>query len=90
MFHIPNGGKRSATEARRFQAEGVKAGVPDIFLPVPRHEYHGMFIEMKRRQGGKISDHQEEWLESLADQGYAVKVCYGWEEAAEALEEYLA
>ena len=33
MFHIPNGGKRGKAEAARFKAEGVKAGVPDIFFP---------------------------------------------------------
>lgn len=35
MFSIPNGGKRHITVARKLKAEGVKAGVPDIFLPVP-------------------------------------------------------
>lgn len=53
MYHIPNGGTRSKSEAGRFRAEGVKAGVPDICLPVARGGYHGMYIEMKRRKGGQ-------------------------------------
>lgn len=36
LFHVPNGGKRSKVEAARFKAMGVQAGVPDLFLPVPR------------------------------------------------------
>lgn len=90
MFHVPNGGKRSATEAARMQKEGVKAGVPDIFLPVPRGEYHGMWIEMKRIKGGRVSEEQQKWHDALRAQGYAVNVCKGWQEAADCLEEYLA
>lgn len=89
MFHIPNGGKRSATEAKRFQAEGVKAGVPDVFLPVPRGEFHGLFIEMKRREGGKVSQEQKTWIADLQEQGYKAAVCKGWEAAAAVIEEYL-
>lgn len=34
MMHIPNGGYRKPSEAARFRALGVRAGVPDILLPV--------------------------------------------------------
>ena len=47
LFHIPNGGKRNITTAKRLKAEGVKAGVPDLFLPVSRGGFFGLFIEMK-------------------------------------------
>jgi hypothetical protein len=33
MFAIPNGGQRHVVVARKLKDEGVKAGVPDIFLP---------------------------------------------------------
>ena len=36
MYHIPNGGRRDAITGARLKAEGVVAGVPDIFLAVPR------------------------------------------------------
>ena len=89
MFHVPNGGGRSKAEAGKFKMEGVKAGVPDIFLPVPRGKYHGLFIEMKRLRGGKVSKEQSEWIESLHRQGYAAEVCRGWQEAAELICGYL-
>ena len=89
LFHIPNGGGRSKAEAGRFKAEGVKAGVPDLFLPAPRGEWHGLFIEMKRRKGGRLSDAQKEMIPKLQAQGYRVEVCAGWEDAAEVLKNYL-
>ena len=46
IFHIGNGGWRTITEAKRFKAEGVKAGVSDLCLPVPLNSYHGMYIEV--------------------------------------------
>lgn len=89
LFHIPNGGKRGKAEAARFRAEGVKAGVPDLMLPVARGSYHGLFVEMKRRAGGQVSREQKKWLERLREQGYATAVCRGWEEASKALQWYL-
>ena len=89
LFHIPNGGGRSKAEAGRFKAEGVKAGVPDLFLPVPRGESHGLFIELKRLEGGSVSKEQKEWIAQLREQGYRAEVCKGWEAASRVLLEYL-
>ncbi len=88
LHHIPNGGKRSKGEAGRFRAEGVKAGVPDLCLPVARSGFHGLYIEMKK-QGGKVSQEQARWLNSLDKQGYLTAVCYGWEAAAGVIKDYL-
>ena len=89
LFHIPNGGKRSKIEAARFKAMGVQAGIPDLFLPVPRGKYHGLFIEMKAPKG-RTSAAQNVWIERLGKNGYTVKVCYGFEQAQKALLDYLA
>lgn len=88
LFHVPNGGYRSTATAGRMKAEGVKAGVPDLFLPVARQGYHGLFIEMKAGRN-KPTAYQTQWLENLSNQGYLAVVCYGWEEAAKVLTEYL-
>ena len=89
MYHIPNGGKRSKAEAARFKAQGVKAGVPDICLPVPSGKYHGLYIELKRVKGGRVSAAQEEYIEALRKQGYKVAVCFGMEQARDVIVGYL-
>ena len=88
MFHIPNGGKRSKTEAIRLKQEGVKAGVPDLCLPVARRGYHGLFIEMKYGKN-KTTENQRQWLKELSNQGYFCKVCNGAEEAVQTINTYL-
>ena len=90
LFHIPNGGSRNKAEAGRFKAEGVKAGVPDLLLPVAKGGYHGLFIELKRLDGGRVSTEQKAWMDKLKGQGYRAAVCRGWEEASEELLGYLA
>lgn len=88
LHHIPNGGKRDTRTAVNLKREGVKAGVPDICLPVARGQYHGLYIELKAGKN-KISSKQKEWLNALNQEGYATKVCYGWSEARETIEKYL-
>jgi len=89
LYHVANGGLRSKSEAARFKSEGVKPGVPDICLPVARGPYHGLYIELKRQKGGKISEAQKKWLTELSLQGYLAMVAYGWKEASQIIEEYL-
>ncbi len=88
LFAVPNGGSRHLLEAVRLKAEGVKAGVPDLFLPVPRAPYHGLFIEMKAPKG-VISDEQAARLRELAADWYLAVVAYGADEAIEAITNYL-
>lgn len=89
LYHVPNGGSRGPGEAGRFKAMGVKPGVPDVALDEPRGGFHGLRIEMKRRQGGRVSPAQREWIDHYNQIGYRAVVCYGWDEAREAIEEYL-
>lgn len=88
LFHIPNGGKRHKTTAARLKMEGVKAGVPDICLPVARGKYHGLYIELKAGKN-TVTDNQSRWLTELTRQGYCTAVCYGWEEASKIIMRYL-
>lgn len=88
LFAIPNGGGRSKAEAGKFKAEGVKSGVPDLFLPVARGSSHGLFIEMKAR-GGRLDVKQKVWQSELLEQGYCVETCWGWEEARQVIDTYL-
>ena len=89
LYHIPNGGLRSKPEAVRFKRIGVKAGVPDLFLPVARGGWHGLYVEMKRKNGGRLSDDQAGWIEALTAQMYRAVVCHGAEEACDEIFRYL-
>lgn len=89
LLHVPNGGRRDAREAARLKAQGVKAGVPDICLPVPRNGRHGLWIELKAPKNGRVSADQKRWIVGLNGNGYLACVCVGWEQARDVIVEYL-
>ena len=63
--------------------------MPDITLPVPRGDHHGLYIELKVGKN-KPTELQQEWLDKLAGQGYCTRIAYGWEDARDCIMEYLA
>lgn len=89
LYAIPNGGKRAIKTAIALKAQGVKAGVPDMCLPVARGGYHGLYIELKRQKGGTVSETQKSWITALAEQGYKAAVCRSAGEAIGMIKEYL-
>ncbi len=88
LHHIPNEGKRSLAAGAKQKRQGLKAGVPDLCLPVPKGHFHGLYIELKVNKN-KTTDDQDKWLKRLGEQGYCTHICYGWEEAAKVIENYL-
>lgn len=89
LYAVPNGGKRSIGVARKMKAEGAQRGVPDLVLPVPRNGHHSLYLELKRRAGGRLSPEQREWTEYLAAAGFRVVVAAGADEAIAVLRDYL-
>ncbi|HHT9129284.1 MAG TPA: VRR-NUC domain-containing protein [Candidatus Brocadiaceae bacterium] len=85
---MPNGGFRNGREARNLKLQGVSAGVPDIMLAIPNETYHGLFIELKSKNG-KLSEHQKEKFITLTLNGYKVSTCYSLEEAIETVKNYM-
>lgn len=84
MFAIPNGQMRPGQP----KEPGLKAGVPDLFLPAPRNGKAGLFIEMK--YGRNRPNHaQANWLRWLESAGYECTVCWSAEEAIEVIRNYL-
>lgn len=71
------------------RALGVKPGVADLFLPIPRRQYSGLWIELKRRRGGKLGFEQKEWLEKMAEHGFATGIARGYREALVLVVHYL-
>lgn len=88
LHHIPNGGSRNKKEAANLKRQGVKAGVPDLHLPVPRGKYHSLYIEMKV-EPNKPTKEQVKWINALIDNGNAAIICYSAERAVKAIEYYL-
>ncbi len=92
LFAIPNGGLRNAREAARLKGLGVRPGVSDLFLSYPSQAKHGLYIEMKAPRGNRstVSDKQHTFLTRMMFAGYGAVVCYGWDEAREAITVYLS
>lgn len=97
MFAIPNGGSRGGDKrsaqivGAQMKAEGVKSGVSDIMLPVPRHNLCGLFIELKREDGGAgLSPTQKEFGAFVQKQGYGFVQALGWEAAADIIKRWMA
>lgn len=88
MVHIPNEGKRSTANGAKLKRMGLMKGFPDIFLPYIANGKGGLFIELKRPKGGRVSEEQKKCLEMLNEAGYTAVVCRGWEEAKNAICDY--
>lgn len=98
IFAVPNGSKLPYTRTQQGKVwsgqrwklvkEGMKSGVPDLFLAWPMQGYSGMFIEMKYGKN-KPSDEQLNWIARLDNAGYHVVVCYSFEEAKEKILDYI-
>jgi hypothetical protein len=88
MFAIPNGGQRNIIVASKLKAEGVKAGVPDICLPVARQGFSALYIELKAIKG-RMQPNQIEWQTALNEAGNMAVTCHGWVAARETILAYL-
>ncbi|PXW40593.1 VRR-NUC domain-containing protein [Erwinia sp. AG740] len=88
LLHIPNEGKRGPKAARDAKRLGMRSGVHDLFLALPRGEYAGLWIEMKA-VGGRPTPGQLEWQELMRAAGYRAEICYGFDSARNEIERYL-
>ncbi len=92
LHAIPNGlAASSIGAAARMKRQGMLKGIPDNCLPVARHGFHGLYIEMKRSNGTlrDLSTEQRACLDFLRSQGYQAVVAFGWRDAVAILESYL-
>lgn len=89
LIAIPNGGKRGKYEAYRLKLQGVKAGVSDLFLAIPMRGKSGLWLEMKRADG-KLTALQKKWLGLMELLGFAVVTAYSFEQAKQAIIDYIA
>lgn len=88
---IHNQGHGDAVHGGQAKAEGVKAGVADIFLPYPTDRnaaYCGLYIELKVGKN-KPTTEQNEFITDMLDLGYYACWVTGWEAARDKIVAYL-
>lgn len=91
IYHVPNGGHRHKMVAIKLKGQGVKAGVPDLVLPMARGGYFGLYLEFKATppNDAAVSASQHAWIRRLNEQGYLAIVCQGHFDAMEQIRAYL-
>ncbi len=90
LHAIPNGQAKTPGQRMKFKREGLTSGVSDLCLPEPRGNFSGLYIELKRRKGGRVSDEQKEFIEFVKGGNYFVRVAEGADEAIGFLKLYLS
>jgi hypothetical protein len=82
-----NAAARTPQQGARFKKQGMLSGVPDLFLPVPKNGFHGLYIEMKFKKG-KPTESQKQFIADSLLLGYQALICYSAKEAIQAIEDY--
>lgn len=93
LFAIPNGGERDARTGAMMKREGVRRGMPDLFLSVVRRNTEGrvlggLYIETKTATG-KLTKDQKEKHELLRNGGYRVEVVRSFAEFYRLVNDYI-
>ena len=71
----------------KLKASGLSKGFPDLEVFIGNGK--SLYIEMKRKKGGVVSEEQKKWITWLNDNGYSAKVCHGADEAIEYVKGFL-
>lgn len=88
VYAIPNGGKRDAVTGAILKAEGVLAGVADIFVAKANKYHHGLYIEMKAPKGKQVSS-QRAFERAVSLEGYQYSLCRSFEDFRAVIKTYL-
>jgi len=87
VFKIANEGKRTPSYGRRMKEEGVLRGVFDIFVARARHDFNGMWLELKSRNG-VLSLDQHKFKKAQEAEGFLCIVSNDIEEAIDTIAWY--
>lgn len=90
-YAVPNGGSRHGLEAAKMKQQGVRSGVSDLVVALPRGGYHGLYLELKATppRDAELAESQREWLAKMQACGYCAKLARGIEEAQAVIREYM-
>lgn len=90
IIHIANEGKRSYASGKSLKEQGLMKGVSDYFLPFPRGNSHGLWLELKRNtKASKPTKEQMRFLMEMGNLGYASSWCRGFDEAVSVINKYI-
>ncbi|MFC1567351.1 VRR-NUC domain-containing protein [Thermodesulfobacteriota bacterium] len=84
-----NGVRLTIGQAVKAKRAGLKKSYPDLFLPVARGDYHGLFIELKKRGSTYPDKGQRQMLLKLREQGYCADWVRGSDDAIKLIKNYL-
>lgn len=59
LFAVPNGGSRHKIEAANMKRQGVKAGVADVILQIPKKGFASLCLEFKTKTGRQSKEQRE-------------------------------
>lgn len=88
LFAVPNGGSRHKIEAANMKRQGVKRGIADVILQVPKKGYASLCLEFKTPTG-KQSDEQKEYQRQVEMAGSKYVVVRSVQQAIKTMTEYL-
>jgi len=80
--HVANERHTSKISGARLKAQGVKSGVPDVFVYTrsPKTQ-RPVAIELKRQKGGRVTPAQKRWLRDLKTEGFETYLALGAQDA---------
>jgi len=92
LIKIVNEGTRTPKQAYQLRSIGMRAGLPDYYLPLPNAHWAGLWLEMKRRDRQRMvrDPRQDDWIAKLLKIGHYATYAYGWDEAASITTRYLS
>lgn len=88
-FHVPNGGSRNKIEGRKLKMMGVRRGVPDVFIDLPRGDYHGARFELKTGRNGMTAE-QAGWMQYYREHGFYAQEVRSLDEFVNAVNFYMS
>jgi hypothetical protein len=88
LFSVPNGGSRNRIEAANLKRQGVKPGVSDVILQIPKKGYASLCMEFKTKTG-RQTDEQKEYQRQVEMAGSKYVIVRSVEQAIKTMRNYL-
>lgn len=88
IYHVGNERKTSPRQGAWLKRKGVRAGIPDVVVPIPMGSDAALYVELKIKPN-KLSDAQGEMCTLLHCNGNRVRVAWSGDELIKIVTDYL-